>query len=111
MDKKGRKLFKSERGILLVYQGMQASPGVHMLTVESYIKWYSIYAVSPSGVVSKLSRDLARRYEEEEGRMAWGDHVPHPDFCEWIPETFPEYEWDAPSLDMIRGRWWEYVNC
>lgn len=98
--------FKSCRGFPLVYQdGISTSKLV--LTVEDYMKWYDIYAVSPSGQVLQLMGWTARQYEEENpGDVAWSDHVPTPHYCQWLG-LIPEFEWDPRSLEKIIERWYE----
>lgn len=96
----------SDRNIPLVYQGMQGSTFKSMLTVESYIKWYDIYIVSPMFRVSTLPRTFYQDFERDTGMTAWSDHALRPRFCVWLAEAASNLlEWDQPSLDMIRGRW------
>jgi hypothetical protein len=99
--------YKSDRGIPLVYLGPPPAPlEPGILTVENYLKWYEIYVVLPSGLVSPLPMGVLDRYHKEcHGATAWRDHVPHPDYCWWIPEAYPDqYDWDSQSLDMVVGR-------
>ena len=98
--------YKSDRDIPLVYLGPPPRPGEQwILTVENYLKWYTIYVVLPEGEVEPLSDEMWQRYDREHPMdSAWHDHVPNPDFCRWIPEAYPEYTWDGQAFDMIVGR-------
>lgn len=105
-------LYFSDRDLPLVYVGPPPNHG-YVLTVENYIKWYTIYRVDPEGKVTPLPHEqhfYPDGYEPPEGEsdVAWGDHVPHPDYCRWLARTNTEYEWCLESLDMIAGRiYWE----
>lgn len=96
----------SDRGRPLVTGG-RCSARHTVLTVESYIKWYDIYTVTPAGRVGRLGYRFTRLYEARyPGWTAWSDHVPTPLFCRWLHETYSDrFEWDAVALDTIAGRW------
>ena len=98
-------MYRSKRGVSLVFQGEQCSTRHKILTVESYIKWYDIYVVSPEGDVSRLPQKIHHSYRAETGQLAWSDHIPCPAFCDWIVGRYPGYEWCEASLDLIHGRW------
>lgn len=105
------KTYKSDRDLPLIYQGDTPKSGKYILTVENYLKWYSIYRVDCEGNISYLP-DHHEVYEEKTEDIAWSDHVPMIDYCIWLTKTFPEYEWDNNSLDMIAGRhFWRKRGC
>jgi hypothetical protein len=96
----------SERGISLVYQGLQASLKHKILTVESYIKWYDIYTVDPQGNVEVLPYKYIEAYDAAfPEQSAWADHIPSLQFCKFLVTQYQdEFEWDIPSYEMIVGR-------
>ncbi len=101
-----QKIYRSDRGLPLVYQGKQGSLHATTLTVESYIKWYDIYTVNLAGQVARLPPNCRREFEKAHpGHVAWSDHLPTHDFCLWLLTAYDHLEWDEPSLEMIFGRW------
>ncbi len=96
----------SWRNLPLVASGQTATDKT-TLTVETHVKWYDIYGVTPGGRAFALPVALRRRFEAEfPGHVAWSDHVPTPTFCRWLVETFPDrYEWDPVALELVAGRW------
>jgi hypothetical protein len=86
------RVYMSERGHPLVYHG---SPGkVPILTVENYLKWYSLYLVNPDGSVEPVD------FPED----GYCDHVPYPAAVE---EMAADRGWVGcyESLEMIVGRY------
>lgn len=90
---------KSEHGIPLICQSNN-----NVLTVENYIKWYSIYIVEYENVFVLPDS----YYEEYVGlfpdRVAFSEHIPTPEFCLWLRDI-KGFEWDSVSLEAIIGRW------
>jgi hypothetical protein len=88
--------FQSPRGIPLVAQ----APGrIGVLTVENYLKWYTLYLIQPDGSVEPVPFP-------EEGHT---DHVPHPDAVAALAE---EKGWIvcSESMEMIIGRYMQEVQ-
>ena len=94
-----RQTYFSEHGIPLVYE--QVGHTTEILTVENYIKWYSIYLIRTNGVVHRV--DESNFNQSFEG-TAWNDHAPTPAYCEWLAGQLGA-KWDSCSLDMVVGRW------
>jgi hypothetical protein len=99
--------YESERGIPLVYNGPPplVTP---ILTVESYCKWYSLYAVHPDGQVRPAPHESYVALEVSPLATVthtWSDHVPYPPALQAIAEHLG-MEWDENSLDMIHGRYY-----
>lgn len=89
--------YVSPRDLPLVFQD---EPGDRpILTVENYVKWYTLYVVHPDGRVRE-----ADMTEEDGFRSAWRDHVPHPAACHAYARL-KGWEWDENSLDMVYGRY------
>jgi len=87
--------YLSERGIPLVFIEKlgHAHPGI--LTVENYLKWYSLYIVKGDGSVTKVEYD---------GTINMGDHVVNPSDLEAYAERHG-YDICGQSMDMIVGRY------
>jgi hypothetical protein len=97
----------SDRNFPLVYEGEPPEHGYIILTVENYMKWYTLYAVLPDGSAQPYWPD--GEFKETDG--FYGDHVFNPDLCEQLEgrkcRTLGNriMTWDDCSLDMIHGRW------
>jgi hypothetical protein len=98
----------SDRGLPLVYVD-PAPPERGVVTVENYLKWYSLYVVQPGGNVVKLE-DLPRAWEVSDilehaaTHSCFGDHVWHPGFVrEWVQKL--DLDLDERAFEMIAGRW------
>jgi len=91
--------YYSDRMHPLVYMGVapRESP---TLTVENYIKWYSLHLVHLDGSVDVVN------FPEwgPSGRGGFVDHVPDPVACQKLAAD-NGWVWDENSLDMIWGRW------
>ena len=86
------KVYKSDRGMLLVFQEIDA--GIPVLTVENYCKWYCLYLVDSSGDVTPVD------FPED----GYTDHVPYPDAVEALAES-RGWVVDEQSMEMIIGRY------
>jgi len=84
------KLFYSDRGFPLIFTG-SCVKGKIVLTVENYLKWYSIYGVTESGEVIKINVEL------------WDHRIP-PDEVSRLSKI-NGYIFDECSLEVIIGRW------
>lgn len=83
-----------------------SEPQVPVITVENYLKWYTIHVVMPDGSVE--SPDLPYG----NGDLWWHDHVPSKEFCDNVVAALramlPKYadvKWDPQSLEMVVGRY------
>jgi len=85
------------RSIPLVYT--QPPSDVPVLTVENYVKWYTLFLVHPTGRVEQIPFP-----EESPVGSAYCDHVPNPLACQKLAAD-NGWVWDENSLDMIWGRW------
>jgi len=104
---------KSERGIPLVLQDIPIKPTI---TVENYLKWYTLYVVFPDGSVEHLCFPRFDNKEDEiEGEVGFMDHVPNPKAV-WKMSERLGYDIDMQSFEMIVGRWfievenWDYCS-
>jgi len=86
----------SERGIPLVYWGQP--PNKPTITVENYMKWYTLYVIKPNGEVTQLN---THDYDFDGG---WGDHIPHPQLVLDVAKKL-DMEVDDNALDMVAGRY------
>ena len=102
------KQYFSNRGLPLVYYG--PFPQQPLITVENYMKWYSIYLVTPEGTVKvvefmTVEDDLLDvSFSTKRSISIVGDHCINPDAVEaWAQKK--GYEVDGNSLEMMIGRW------
>lgn len=95
--------YKSERGIALFCDGVADVP---LITVENYMKWYSIYAIYPDGHVATVDTTMREDNEFERifGESAYGDHVFNPWFVLYIA-WLRGIEVCGSALEAIIGRW------
>jgi hypothetical protein len=94
--------YTSERGFPLVYWGFPPMAG-HVVTVENYCKWYTLYLVDTDGHVQAVSWEgLADHAEPDES--PWSDHVPNP-YCLQRWAAAQNYQIDDQALEMVIGRW------
>ena len=91
--------YYSDRLHPLVYRGIP-SKETPILTVENYVKWYSLHLVQLDGSV------VVVQFPEwgPGGRSGFMDHVPDPIACQKLAAD-NDWVWDENSLDMIWGRW------
>jgi hypothetical protein len=87
--------YLSDRSIPLVFNGEMHESHPAVVTVENYLKWYSLFLVKPDGSVEKIAYD---------GSIQWADHVPNPSDIETYAEK-NGYDIDREAMDMIVGRW------
>ena len=88
--------FVSDRGIPLAGQ-----PKAMTLTVELYVKWYSLFIIKPSGEVEAVGfMELEKGFQN----AAFVDHVPNPAAVEAYAQMMG-YEIDELAWDLIVGRW------
>jgi hypothetical protein len=94
-------VYVSDRGLPLLYHGAPSDKPI--LSMEDYCKWYTIYAVMPSGVVAEIHFE---QYQHAASRVThfWSDHVPNPHACDVIAETVGGV-WCDRSLEVISGRY------
>ena len=90
----------SDRGIPLVFNRVLDSTGTPVLTVENYLKWYTLYLINPdASVVSICFPD-----------NGYCDHVPYPSAVEILAEENGWYLCEE-SMAMIVGRYYmEFKN-
>ncbi len=94
--------FFSERGFPLVW-ATNPPTKLKAVTVENYMKWYSLYFIEPNGNVSKVPFEALEKYQRDDGPVM-GDHVFNPN----VVQRFCAYEGhliDIEALEMIIGRW------
>lgn len=89
-------IWKSDRGLPLVYCG--DIPTHPTLTVENYVKWYTLFVIYPDGQVESVVM-----VDHPGFKTSWHNHVPNPKACEVYADEMG-WEWDETSLDMIYGR-------
>lgn len=96
--------FYSDRGIPLVYHSIVGKTRDYtVLTIENYLKWYSLYLVKPDNTVEPCSWENLDRLVEP-GESPWCDHVPNPVAVANLAMAREWYLCDE-SLEMIIGRW------
>lgn len=98
-------VYFSERDIPLIYHGAPPEAGA-VLTMENYMKWYSIYRILPGGVVERVEYEEYAAVERgPKGSNTWCDHIPNPEMLDLIEACLGEgVEWCQESRDMIVGR-------
>lgn len=95
-------MFKSDRDIPLICQGVHNCP---VITVENYIKWYTLYVIHPDERVESLCYPgFENHLDEPQGEMGFHDHCPNPRAVCKMAERLG-YDVDEVSLDAITGRW------
>ena len=98
------RLLVSDRNIPLVCQAVRSCP---QLTVENYMKWYSMFLIQPDGSVTKVEGDAFDELEEIATRMEthWmGDHIFNPAVVlVWAKQKGVDVH--SESLEMMIGRW------
>ena len=92
-------MYLSDRGQPLVYVG--SPQDLPVLTVENYVKWYTLHVVHPGGRVKAVNFPQA---SPPGGGSAFVDHAPNPLACQQLAAK-RGWVWDENSLDMIWGRW------
>ena len=97
-------MYFSPNNFPLVY--CDNNPYFSILTLEYRYKWYDIYVVHPNERIEILASTYSEEYEKQnEGCVAWSDHIPTPSFCKWLVKNHDFFEWDHLSWEMIVGRW------
>lgn len=94
------KTYYSDRGIPLLLNYEPTNQPI--VTVENYMKWYSLYLVQPDGTVSKLSFDEAAERSMREA--AYSDHCFNPIYAVKAATNAGAYVQEE-ALEMIVGRW------
>ena len=90
----------SHRGLpLILGEGERGEP---TLTVELYSKWYYLYLVDPSGLVTEI--DFPDDETCPEGESPYADHVPNPRAVSAWAEKMG-YDVNPLAFEMIVGRW------
>ena len=91
----------SDHGHPLVYQGEPwTSP---IITVENYIKWYTLYMVMPDGEIRSLCY-TGLVLPEGSQESLFCDHVPNPKAVAYTAMKNNMYV-DEVSFEAIVGRW------
>jgi hypothetical protein len=77
-----------------------------VITVEYYIKWYTLFVVHHDGRVTELDYqpDLEDEFISRYGESAYGDHVFNPRFVVFLADRL-EMDVDEIALEVIIGRW------
>ena len=99
-------LLCSPRGFSLVLCDAVAAPTI---TVEAYIKWYSLFLVRPDGSVAPLHfHEVA---DDIEAHWDWGnqpsilsDHIIHPRAVALYAAKY-ELSIDPLAFELLTGRW------
>lgn len=96
------RIYRSERGIKLMLRRRRIVKPT--ITVEDYLKWYSLYIVNESGRVIPLSfGDLPKPDLSGDG-CSYTDHVPNPRSVVLYANRH-KYDVDDRSFECIVGRW------
>lgn len=96
-------MYLSERGKPLAFQG-DVAPGKTVLTVELYLKWYELYAITRSTGGKTISiTPISFEHVEH------NDHVPYPASVAAYAEEMG-WEMCAESMEMIIGRYMREVR-
>lgn len=93
----------SDRGIPLVLLG---TPTRNTLTVENYVKWYDLFIVNSSGVVSKVPREAYDKVQVVGNDLitVWSDHAINPVAFQALAE-YLGVEVDEVAEEVVIGRW------
>ena len=84
----------SERGLPLVYVEQLPTDDTKIITVENYLKWYTLSVVSRNGVETL----------QHNNEIHFNGHVPVPADVEAYAEKYG-MEVDRQAMEMIVGRW------
>lgn len=80
----GEPTYFSERGLPLITQWFEDEDDKinPVLTMENYVKWYSMYIIYPNGKVERVPPSL------EDTCDTWYDHAVYPSYFHLIAERF-----------------------
>jgi hypothetical protein len=92
-------IYYSDRGFPLVFTGVLRQGSSSVLTVENYLKWYSLYLVEPDGSVRVIE------FPDE-----FCDHVPYPASVQKLANDNGWFMC-SESMEMIVGRFVLEVEC
>jgi len=107
MKKSSHKLYYSNRGLPLVFCEKEIPVDTGVVTVENYLKWYTLQVVLKDGTVEELN--FPEMEDKPEGEQCFVDHVPNPRAVEKMAHRLGLYI-DPQSLDMMIGRWFFEVE-
>ncbi len=94
--------FTSERGEWLIWSNHGHLPSVETITVEDADKWYSLYVVTPAGIVCQLLFGDLEPFRVNS--LYFVDHCPNPDSVELLAEA-RGWQVDVRALEVMHGRW------
>jgi len=92
----------SDHGHPLVFQGEPWKNPI--LTVENYLKWYTLYLVMPDGEIRSLVYTGLILPEKFKDQVLFVDHVPNPRAVAYTASQRHFYV-DPVSFEAIIGRW------
>lgn len=92
----------SDRGTSLVITN-QRERTRPLLTVEFYVKWYTLCLVFQDGSVKTVGYDELEPYTPN-NEAAYVDHVPNPSSVKNFAEK-KNYDLDELAYELIVGRW------
>lgn len=90
---------KSPRGFILSWIGEVKSP---ILTVEIYMKWYSLFLINPDNIIEEISFPYYDDLPNNEPNYM--DHVPNPVAVEKLCKE-KNWELDDVTKELLVGRW------
>jgi len=93
--------YHSARGIPLVQSVEHVV--VPTLTVEYYLKWYSLHLIRP-GEDPAVSQVFFHHLEDYFSGTCFRDHVPNPDAVRAFTDAHG-YVFDGLAEELIMGRW------
>lgn len=91
------------KSIDLVWSSTATIPTISTITVEYYIKWYSLFLVRPTGLIDVIPFSDLEKYAKG-SETAYGDHVPNPDIVK-VLSVDCDYDIDPIAMEMMIGRW------
>lgn len=99
------RLYMSDRDIPLIY--VDSPLDVPIITLENYIKWYSVFVILPSGEVQKVP---VQKIEEANESGSWvADHCFHPKLLYRLAKMYGGSV-DSQAVEIAIGRWIEEIN-
>ena len=95
-------MFLSEHGHSLIFQGEPWKAPV--VTVENYLKWYTLYLVMPDREIRSLEYTALILPENFKDQILFLDHVPNPRAVAYTASQ-RNFFVDPVSFEAIVGRW------
>lgn len=100
--------FRSERDIALITQEVEEKS---VLTVENYVKWYTLYIIYPNGEVEEIDNLLKENKDnpllEKVSDIlndGWYDHCIKPDTFKKIAEVL-HLTYDTATIETVERRY------